>query len=391
MKKIFISFFMLLILLFSQTTFATTLYNDKEITLYENEVTTIKTIDSNNIDNDKISVKVLGLTVQNINVQKDKKVYLGGQTIGIAMYLKGLFVTDIVATENETGKIITPAIDAKINKGDYIVSANGIELNDISNLDAILKNSKGEKIKLKVLRGDNEFITEITPVKSKEDGKYRLGLMLRDSVAGLGTTTYIDPQNNVFMALGHAVCDNDTGQCLNVRDGRAVECIITGINKGQKGKAGELKGTFGVNARRLGIIKQNTNFGIVGESSYLNKGELVYLGSKDNIQEGKAYMYSDFENGEIKQYEIEILYINNQTNPSEKSMVIKVTDKNLIEKTGGIVQGLSGSPIVQNGRLIGAVTHVMLNDSTRGYGIFIENMLESANSVAEDNKPKVAS
>ena len=385
MKKFFVSVLMILILFGSQTTFATELYNTKNVTLYENEVMASNIIDINEINNNKIPVKVLGVTVKNINVQKDKKVYLGGQTIGIAMYLKGLLVTDIVAVENENGKLITPAIDSKINKGDYLLSANGIELNDISNLDSILKSSKGEKIKLKVLRENNEFITEITPVKSN-DGKYRLGLMLRDSVAGLGTTTYIDPDTNAFMALGHAVCDNDTGQGLIIRDGRVVECIVTGVNKGEKGKAGELKGTFGVNARRLGIIKQNTNFGIVGECSYLNKGELVYLGSKDNIQEGKAYICSDFENGEIKQYEIEILHINNQTHPSEKSMVIKVTDKTLIEKTGGIVQGLSGSPIVQNGRLIGAVTHVMLNDSTRGYGIFIENMIE----IAQTNIQKVA-
>ena len=373
---------MILILLISQTAFAKNLYNTKDIALYENEIYTQTFNDNIEIINEKIPVKVLGVTVKNINVQKDKKVYIGGQTIGIAMYLKGLLITDIVSFENESGKIITPAIEGKINKGDYLLTANGIELNDISNLDAILKSSKGEKIKLQILRNDKEFSTEITPVKSKKDGQYRLGLMLKDSAAGLGTTTFIDPDNNTFMALGHAVCDNDTGQVLLIREGRVVDCIVTGINKGEKGKAGELKGTFGVNARQLGVIDGNTTFGIYGTNSYLNKSELVYVGSKDSIQEGKAYIYSDFETGEVKKYEIEILHINNQTYPSEKSMVIKITDKNLIDKTGGIVQGLSGSPIVQNDRLIGAVTHVMLNDSTRGYGIFIENMINvSQNNV----------
>lgn len=376
MKKIFVSFFMILILFISQTTFAKELYNKKNIIMYENEVSASKNIDITDLYNDKIPVKVLGVTVKNINVQKDKKVYLGGQTIGIAMYLKGLLVTDIVSIENENGKLLTPAIEGRINKGDYLLSANSIELNDISNLDAILKSSKGEKIKLKVLRDNKEFLTEITPVKNKKDGQFRLGLMLKDSAAGLGTTTFIDPETNSYMALGHAVCDIDSGQPLLIRDGRVVDCIVTGINKGEKGKAGELKGTFGVNARRLGVIKQNTTFGISGDNSYLNKGELVYVGSKDSITEGKAYIYSDFETGEVKKYEIEIVHINNQTYPSEKSMVIKITDQNLIDKTGGIVQGLSGSPIVQNDRLIGAVTHVMINDSTRGYGIFIENMLQ---------------
>lgn len=376
MKKIFISFFIILILFFSQTSFAKELYDTRDIYLYKNEVAASTFNDGVQITDNKIPIKVLGVTVKNINVKDDKQVYLGGQTVGIAVYINGLLVTDIVAIESEDGKLVTPAIKSNINKGDYILSANGIEIKDISNLDAILKNSKGEKIKLKVKRDETEFLTEIIPVKSKEDGRYRLGLMLKDSMAGLGTTTFIDPDSNTFVALGHSICDNETGKMLSLSDGRVVECIVTGIKKGEKGKAGELKGTFGVNARRLGIINQNSNFGIAGKNSYLNKGELVYVGSKDSITEGKAYVYSDFENGEVKKYEIDIVHINNQTYPSEKSMIIKITDKDLIEKTGGIVQGLSGSPIVQNGKLIGAVTHVMLNDSTRGYGIFIENMLE---------------
>ncbi len=391
MKKIFISFFMILILFFSQTTFAKELYNTRDINLYENEIPASAFNDNVQITDSKIPIKVLGVTVKNINVKNDKKVYLGGQTIGIAVYLKGLLVTDIVAIENESGKLITPAIEGNINKGDYILSANGIELRDISNLDAILKNNKGEKIKLKILRDEKEFITEITPVKSKKDSRYRLGLMLKDSAAGLGTTTFIDPDTNTFMALGHSICDNETGKMLSLNDGRVVECIVTGIKKGEKGKAGELKGTFGINARQLGIIKQNTNFGISGKNSYLNKGEFVYIGSKDSIIEGKAYIYSDFDTGEIKKYEIEIIHINNQTYPSEKSMVIKITDKELIEKTGGIIQGLSGSPIIQNGKLIGAITHVLVNDPTRGYAIFAENMLETAQHVADEKALKDAS
>lgn len=382
MLKFFATITMSLVILFSQTPIATQLYDNRDISLYESELTQQAFADcSYNHTNDKIPVKVLGMTVKNINVKEDKKVYLSGQTVGIAMYTEGLLVTDIISIENENGALLTPAQDAGIRKGDYIISANGIKLDDVSNIDAILKGSKGEKIKLTVLRDKTTFETEITPVKSKKDGVYRLGIWMRDSAAGLGTITYIDPDDNTFMALGHSICDADTGKILSVKSGRIVECIITGVKKGEKGMAGELKGTFGINARQLGEIANNTKFGLVGVATNLNKGELVQLGSKETINEGKAYIYSDFETGQIKQYEIEIVHINDQTYPSEKSMVIKVTDKSLIEKTGGIVQGLSGSPIVQDGRLIGAVTHVMINDSTRGYGIFIQNMISMTENI----------
>ncbi|MBE7091602.1 MAG: SpoIVB peptidase [Clostridiales bacterium] len=377
MKRKIVIILMCLIVLFSQTPLAIKVYDNRNLSLYKNEVSASVFKDySTNIANDTMSVKVLGITIKNINIKEDKKVYLGGQTVGVAMYTNGLLVTDVIAIEDENGNFITPGKDAGIKKGDYLIKANNIKLDDVSNIDAILNNSKGEKIKLSILRGNTTFETEINPVKSKKDGLFHLGLWMRDSAAGLGTITYIDPETNRYMALGHSICDSDTGQILSVRSGRVVECIITGVKKGEKGKAGELKGTFGINAKQLGTVEDNTKFGILGNNAYLKKGELVTLGSQKSVETGKAYIYSDFENGEIKKYEIEIIHKNEQTYPSEKSMVIKITDKNLIEKTGGIVQGLSGSPIVQNGRLIGAVTHVMINDSTRGYGIFIENMIQ---------------
>ncbi len=377
MRKKFATIFICFIIMFSQTPFATKLYDNRDVTMYKGEVSaSVFNEYKNNEQDATLPVKILGVTIKNINLIEDKKVYLGGQTVGIAMYTQGLLVTDIIAIENDEGKLITPGTLAGIKKGDYLLNANGIELDDVSNIDAILKASKGEKINLTVSRNNKVFDTEITPVKSKKDGLYRLGLWMRDSAAGLGTITYVDPQNKTYMALGHSICDSDTGQMLNVKDGRVVECIITGIKKGEKGKAGELKGTFGVNAQQLGTITNNTKFGIVGKNINLNTEKMITLASKETIVEGKAYIYSDFETGTIKPYEIEIVHINDQTYPCEKSMVIKITDQALINKTGGIVQGLSGSPIVQNDRLIGAVTHVMINDSTRGYGIFIENMIQ---------------
>jgi stage IV sporulation protein B len=260
------------------------------------------------------------------------------------------------------------------------LSADGVKLTDRTTLDTILKNSKGKKIKLEILRGQNKSFTEISPVKTK-DG-YKLGLYLRDSAAGLGTVTCVDPETNEFFALGHGINDFDTGKILTLKSGRLVTCIISGVQKGEKGRAGELKGTFGVNARQLGIIKGNTRFGLYGTVyKGFEQGEAILVGSKETVHVGKAEMYSDFE-GTMKKYSIEIQHVNNQTQPEEKSMVIKITDQHLIDTTGGIVQGLSGSPIVQDGKLIGAVTHVMLSDATRGYGIFIENMLSAAEKPA---------
>lgn len=329
-----------------------------------------------------LAAKMLGdnyIAVNNdvnvIKVDNEKSVYLGGQTIGIAFYTKGIYVTDTVSVETTDSQYKNPANDAGIKKGDYILEANGVKLNEISNFDAVLKASNGEKISLKIKRNDSLFTTDILPVKSK-DGQYKLGIWMRDSAAGLGTITYIDPDSNKFAALGHAVCDSETGDILSISDGRIVECNVTGVKKGSKGNAGELKGSFGINARQLGKITKNTKFGLIGTMYSFEQCKLIKVGEKEDVNEGEAYIYSDFENGEIKKYAIKILHVNNQTYPIEKNIIIQIVDKNLIEKTGGIVQGLSGSPIVQNGKLIGAVTHVMINDPTKGYGIFIENMFE---------------
>ena len=365
MRKILATLLIGILTIFSQTSVAENLFDKKNYELYKNEI------------NFSLNVSAQAEITDNkhIKIKEDKYVYLGGQTVGVAFYTDGLFVTDTVAVENENSKYVNTANDAGVKKGDYIISANGVELNDISNFDAILKSSEGNSIKLKIRRGKNLFDTDITPVKSKKDGEYRIGLWLRDSVAGLGTVTYVDPQDNSFGALGHSISDSETSETLKLKTGRIVECNITGIKKGSNGFAGELKGTFGTRARQLGDIYENYKFGLRGKIYSTEGMKLVKVGSKNVIEEGTAHIFSDFDNGEMKKYSIKILHVNDQSYPSEKSMIIQITDKELIEKTGGIVQGLSGSPIVQNDRLIGAVTHVMINDSTKGYGIFIENMM----------------
>ncbi len=372
----------------SQTAPVAALFEKSDITLYESEffqhqgfsVAADAQWNQYEISGSvvEVPVKFLGFTVatKKVTIKDDRQVWLGGQTVGVAMYTDGLFVTDTVAVENTEGKFITPAAAAGIRKGDYIISANGVKLDDVSTMDAVLKACNGENITLAVKRDGTSFEVSVTPVKSIEDQKYRLGLWMRDSAAGLGTVTYVDTKDNSYMALGHAICDGDSGKILNVGNGRIVDCAITNVEKATKGNAGELKGSFGVGAQVLGTIEQNTQFGLKGTADEsFKRGDLIYLGSKELVHEGEAEIYSTVDGNGVKKYKIEIAHVNNQTYPQEKSMVIKVTDPELLEKTGGIVQGMSGSPIVQDGKLIGAVTHVMLNDSTRGYGIFIDWMM----------------
>lgn len=307
------------------------------------------------------------------NVNVEQKVCLGGQTVGIAIYTDGLLVSEVSYIETENGKV-SPCLDAGIKAGDYLVSANGKELESSADIDRTVE--KGEKINFTVKRDGQEFNCEVQPVKC-ENG-YKLGLWLKDGTAGLGTVTFVEPESGLYMALGHSVCESTRKIPLSIKKGRITECTVTGVEKGTKVKAGELKGTFGINAKILGTVEENSDFGLAGiANGKMSTGTEIEFGKKEEITLGEAFIYSDFEGDGVKEYRIEITKINYQTEPKEKSMCIKVTDENLINLTGGIVQGMSGSPIVQKGKLIGAVTHVMLSDSTKGYGIFIENMLSA--------------
>ncbi len=304
-------------------------------------------------------------------VNTEQKVYLGGKTVGIAIYTDGLLVSEVSSFESENGRV-SPCADSGIKAGDYLISANGKELNSAADIDRTVE--MGEKIKFTVRRDGGEFECEVQPAKCSNG--YKLGLWLKDGTAGLGTVTFIEPESGLYMALGHSVCDGKDKTPLSVKNGRITECTVTGVEKGTKVKAGELKGTFGINAKILGTVEENLNFGLVGVANKkMITGREISFGKKEEVKLGEATVYSDFEGNGIKEYKIEITKINTHNEPKEKSMCIKVTDEELISVAGGIVQGMSGSPIVQNGKLIGAVTHVLVNDPTKGYGPFIENML----------------
>ena len=301
--------------------------------------------------------------------------YVGGFPFGVKFYTDGIVVVDITAVETEDGKT-NPAHDAGIRENDIIIKCNGEMLSGAPDLTKMIEESGGNALTLTYKRNGEEFSTSITPVISKEDGLYKTGMWIKDSGAGIGTVTFLSPEDNSFGGLGHGICDPVSGALMPMERGNLMDVSINGVKKGLVGEPGEIKGFF--DGEKLGTVLTNTNCGVFG--FYTNKPReavtLLPIGLKSEIKSGKATVVCTLDGGGAKEYEIELSAINYSASPdSNKCFTVKVTDPALLEITGGIVQGMSGSPIIQDGRLIGAITHVMVNDPSTGYGIFIENML----------------
>ena len=267
-----------------------------------------------------------------------------------------------------------PAMLAGIEINDVIVELNGRKIYGSAKLSEIAAQSQGRELSLKYLREGVLKETTITPQKDLTAGQYRLGLWTRDSSSGIGTLTYVR-KNLKFGSLGHPITDAK-GTVIACKNGGVFGCTIDGIEKGQKGAAGELKGSFCFD-KRNGNIYANNKFGAFGSFNSLPQfcSELIPVADINEIKPGKAQIYCTLDDNERRCFDIEIVKATPQTSRDDKGMIIHVTDKELLAKTGGIVQGMSGSPIVQNGKLVGAVTHVFVNDPTRGYGIYAKWML----------------
>ena len=309
----------------------------------------------------------------------EQEIYVSGSTIGIYMETEGVLVIDTGEIEDQNGEMKEPAKNL-VRQGDYIVSFNGEKIstkreliNDIAGLD-------GEEVTLEVKREGESVPVSVTPVKDTK-GDYKLGIWVRDDTQGIGTLTYVD-QNGRYGALGHGISDIDTAQLLNIRNGALYKAQILAINKGSKGNPGELAGFIRYDDRNiLGSIEINSKNGIYGQfykgaedGITLKKMPVAY---KQDVKTGEASVLCNVD-GEVREYQAEIKRIDLNHEDTNKSFVIQITDEKLLEKTGGIVQGLSGSPVLQNGKMVGAITHVFVQDSTSGYGIFIENMLGKA-------------
>lgn len=309
--------------------------------------------------------------------EKKNTVLLGGMAFGVSFQTGELKIGGFDDVETENG-VCSPGKDGGLLENDIIKKVDGKEVTSAVDVTAAVKNSGGAVLTFNILRDNKELSVAVTPVVSKETGDWRLGIWLEDSTAGLGTVTYIEEKTGRFGGLGHGIVKSDTGKLCDFMKGIVSEVTITGVNKGKAGTPGELRGDF--LADRLGVVTKNSDrgvFGYITEFPEDFEAREIELCKKDEIKSGGASVFSTVDGGGVCEYSVEITLIED-SEEKNKNFFITVRDTSLIEKTGGIVRGMSGSPVVQNGKLIGAVTHVLVDDPTKGYGIFIENMMELA-------------
>lgn len=306
----------------------------------------------------------------------DVEVIPSGEPMGIYLKTDGVMVVDTGEFKNAAGQICCPADDV-FEVGDYITEINGVKMDSKNELIELVAASEGSELQITYIRNEQTCVADVVPEQS-EDGTYMLGLWVKDDISGIGTVTFI--MGDHFMALGHSVSDNDTGLMLRCSGGGIYTTNITKINKSLQSIPGQLQGTILYKQDMIGIVEGNTESGIYGylDTDYIQENysdaEAMHVASKDEIECGTAYIYSRLT-GELKKYEIEITSLN--YDGKSKNIDFVVTDQELIDLTGGVVQGMSGSPIIQNGKVIGAVTHVLVDHPEEGYGVFIENMLEA--------------
>ncbi|MBA4495009.1 SpoIVB peptidase [Paenactinomyces guangxiensis] len=319
----------------------------------------------------------------NVSVYPDIKVVPGGQSIGVKLKTSGVLVVGhhLVHAENEDK---SPAEKADIRVGDYLTRINGKAITQVSDVvEAVAKAGKTRQpLQMTLLRDGREKQVTLHPLFDKRENLYRLGIYIRDSAAGVGTLTFYDPKGKVYGALGHVISDMDTGKPITVGKGKIIQSNVTSIQKGESGEPGEKRAIFLQEDQVLGNITRNTPFGIFGKMEKVPAMETpaqpIPVALAEQVKEGPAKILTVVEGQKVEAFNIQIVHVLRQKFPATKGLIIKVTDSRLLDKTGGIVQGMSGSPIIQDGKLVGAVTHVFVNDPTSGYGTFIEWMLQDA-------------
>ena len=307
-----------------------------------------------------------------------------GRAVGIKMFTDGVMVVGISEIETGSGAV-SPASDCGLREGDIITHINDVQVDSIEQVRSLLQTLAGAPMSIRALRGDKQIQTTASAVCSADDGVYRLGAWIRDSMAGIGTMTFYDPQSGVFGALGHGVNDVDTSLLVPLESGSIMYAQVTDVKKGTSGDPGELHGAFEVE-RDLGELYANTPsgiFGVLGDESLVGTAQPMEVASRREVKVGEATILSNIAGETVEEYTVEITHVYPAGNGDTRNLMLKVTDERLLSATGGIVQGMSGSPIIQNGKLVGAVTHVLINDPTQGYGILAENMLSEAAAEAQ--------
>ena len=351
----------------------------------ENSILTSSNLSREDLGDKKMEVKLFNVaTVKDLNISiiERSKVIANGQITGIKLYTNGVLIVGMSEIEGSNGKKYKPYEGLDLQEGDMITKINDEDIIDTEDLLSQIGSSEGKEVKISYSRNNESFEANITPVQTKNN-EYKIGLWVRDSAAGIGTMTYYEPSTGKFAALGHGITDIDTGELLNISNGELLKTKIISIVKGLKGTPGKIQGTIDEEPV-IGTIYKNTDLGIYGkitDPSLVNtnlENELEVAKKEEiNLGEASILCYLDSE-GLAKEYKIEIekIFLNNDYD--NKSMLIRVVDNELLSKTGGIIQGMSGSPVIQNGKFIGAITNVLVNDPSRGYAVFSEIMVKEA-------------
>ena len=341
------------------------------------------TIESAQACKAQMTLNAFGMPIKRVtlDILPEIEIVPCGLTVGVEIKTDGVMVLGTGSVKTENGGASSPA-EGKLVSGDLIMDINGHALINKNDLINTVENSETD-LDIKIKRDNTMINTTISPVESITDNQKKIGVWVRDATRGIGTITYYNPVSKKFGALGHGILDVDTKKLMSVKDGTIMEANITDIKKGNKGSPGELVGMLNSDVT-LGQIRINTPYGIYGSMDLMGINKLTTekmpIALQDQVHEGPAVIYSNVDS-EIKQYDIYIESVNHFSNDETKGMVLRITDPALLRKTNGIVQGMSGSPIIQDGKVIGAVTHVFVQDPTKGYGIFIENMLRQENNI----------
>ncbi|HET7580646.1 MAG TPA: SpoIVB peptidase [Bacillales bacterium] len=338
-----------------------------------------------NTGNSEVTLTVGGFPIKKVNVDvlPDIRVIPGGQSIGVKLNTVGVLVVGYHLVHTERGEK-SPGEKAGIKVGDIITKINDVDVQEMDDVAPLVKKAgkHHQSLDVTILRNKTKMHKTLEPQKDKEAGVYQIGLYIRDSAAGIGTLTFYDPKSMVYGALGHVISDMDTKEPIVVHDGKIVRSNVTSIEKGMNGRPGEKIAELSPDRSILGTVRTNSAFGIFGKLKHEPKNAItrkpIPIAMSGEVEEGPAKIYTVVNGDKVKAFDVKILSSVPQKFPATKGLVIKITDPELLKKTGGIVQGMSGSPIVQNGKLIGAVTHVFVNDPTTGYGVHIEWMMDEA-------------
>ncbi|WP_416149568.1 SpoIVB peptidase [Salipaludibacillus sp. HK11] len=357
-----------------------------------------QTMEAMSSSHSSIVMGLNGFPIQSmdVTVHPELKVIPSGQSIGVRVKTEGVLVVGHHLMDTDAGKV-SPGEVSDIQVGDMILKMNGNDIREMSEIQPLVQEA-GENntpIELEVKRDEKVIQKKLTPVKGKSDARFHLGLYIRDSAAGVGTLTFFEPESRKYGALGHVISDMETKEPIDIGDGEIVKSDVTSIEKGLTGEPGEKLARFSNDRKVIGDITKNTEFGIFGKMSKSidreKSMEPIEIGLADQVKEGPAEILTVVEGDKVQRFDIEIVNSTPQKFPATKGMVIKVTDEELLETTGGIVQGMSGSPIIQDDRIIGAVTHVFINDPSSGYGCHIEWMLSDAGIDINNKEWKEAS